>query len=96
MRQLRVRVVMHTGNVHDDGNGYFGQALDIAFRLLDAPRVKTALRTAHGPVLTIMSSDIHNPHMSGGGATGHTCALVTTHVAGNEHHGWIHSPAQAT
>jgi HD domain len=95
-RQLRVRVVMHTGNVHDDGNGYFGQALDIAFRLLDAPRVKTALRTAHGPVLTVMSSDIHNPHMPDGGGTCHTCALVTTHVAGNEHHGWIHSPAQAT
>ena len=45
-RQLRVRVVMHTGNVHDDDNGCFGEALDIAFRLLDAPRVKTALKAA--------------------------------------------------
>jgi len=36
-RQLRVRAVMHMGNVHDDDNGCYGEALDIAFRLLDAP-----------------------------------------------------------
>jgi hypothetical protein len=36
-RQLRVRAVMHTGDVHDDDNGCYGEALDIAFRLLDAP-----------------------------------------------------------
>jgi hypothetical protein len=36
-RQLRVRVVLHAGDVHDDNNGYFGEALDAAFRLLDAP-----------------------------------------------------------
>jgi len=37
-RQLRVRAVMHTGEIHDDDNGCFGEALDIAFRLLGAPR----------------------------------------------------------
>ena len=59
-RHLRVRVVMHTGNVHDDDNGCFGEALDIAFRLLDAPRVKTALKTAQGPALLVVSGDVHN------------------------------------
>jgi GTP diphosphokinase / guanosine-3',5'-bis(diphosphate) 3'-diphosphatase len=33
----RLRVVLHAGEVHYDGNGCFGEALDIAFRLLDAP-----------------------------------------------------------
>jgi hypothetical protein len=48
-RQLRVRVVMHAGNVHLDDNGYFGEALDAAFRMLDAPRVKRELKTAQSP-----------------------------------------------
>ena len=43
-RQLRVRVVMHAGEVHYDANGCFGEALDVAFRLLDASRVKRVLR----------------------------------------------------
>ena len=57
-RQLRVRVVIHAGNVHDDDNGYFGEALDAAFRLLDAPLVKAALREAHGPFLLVGSANI--------------------------------------
>jgi class 3 adenylate cyclase len=31
-RQLRVRVVVHAGEVHYDAHGCFGEALDIAFR----------------------------------------------------------------
>ena len=47
-RRLRVRVVVHTDNVYDDDNGCFGEALDVAFRLLDAPSVKETLKMAHG------------------------------------------------
>ena len=60
-RQLRVRVVIHAGNVHDDDNGYFGEALDAAFRLLDAPLVKAALREAHGPLLLVGSANVDDP-----------------------------------
>jgi class 3 adenylate cyclase len=45
-RRLRVRVVMHTGNVHDDDNGCFGEALDIAFRLLVGRRSRSATAPA--------------------------------------------------
>jgi hypothetical protein len=96
-RRLRVRVVLHAGNIHDDDNGCFGEALDIAFRLLDAPRVKTALKAAQGPVLLVVSGDVHNlvaPCFSG--VTGRTTSrLVTVQVAGHEHQGWIHIPAEA-
>jgi hypothetical protein len=88
---------MHTGNVHDDGNGCFGAALDIAFRLLDAPRVKAALKTAQGPVLLVVSGDLRNLVTSCScGATGRTASRpVTVQVAGREHRGWIHIPAKA-
>jgi class 3 adenylate cyclase len=39
-RLLRIRVVVHAGEVHYDANGCFGEALDVAFRLLDATQVK--------------------------------------------------------
>ncbi len=96
-RQLRIRVVIHTGNIHDDDNGCFGEALDIAFRLLDAPRVKTALKAAQGPVLLVVSGDVHNLVASClCGVTGHTASrLVTVQVAGHEYQGWIHIPAEA-
>ena len=42
-RQLRVRVVVHAGTVFYDANGCFGETLDAAFRLLDAPSVKEVL-----------------------------------------------------
>lgn len=40
---------MHSGNVNDDDNGCFGEALDIAFRLLDAPSVKATLKRHKEP-----------------------------------------------
>src|SRR6266566_3476899 len=96
-RRLRVRVVVHTGNVHDDDNGCFGKALDVAFRLLDAPSVKETLKMAHGAMLLVVTGDIHDLLMScPGGVAGHTAAPpVTVRVAGHDHQGWIRVPAEA-
>jgi hypothetical protein len=97
-RQLRVRAVMHTGDVHDDDNGCYGEALDIAFRLLDAPRVKQALKAAQGPLLLVVSGDIYHAVVrQGPGGIGHTAfrRLVTAQAAGHEHHGWIYIPVTA-
>src|SRR6266487_5312876 len=59
-RQLRIRVVMHAGEVHYDANGCFGEALDVAFRLLDAVPVKRALRETADPLILVISGDIYN------------------------------------
>lgn len=96
-RQLRVRVVLHAGNVHDDSNGYFGEALDVAFRLLDAPRVKAELKTAPGPLLLVVSSDIYTAVAPDDPGLGPSVSsrLVTAQVAGHQYQGWIHVPVQA-
>jgi HD domain len=96
-RELRVRVVVHSGEIHDDDNGPFGETLDTAFRLLDAPRVKAALQDAHGPLLLVVSGDVHESAIRHGLAgTGHPASrqLVIAEVAGHDHQGWIHIPAQ--
>jgi hypothetical protein len=57
--RMRLRVVVHAGEVHDDGNGFYGEDLDYAFRLLDAPSVKRALREAPGsPLVLVISEEI--------------------------------------
>jgi hypothetical protein len=93
-----VRVVLHTGEINDDDNGPFGETLDTAFRLLDAPRVKAALRAAHEPLLLIVSGEVYQSAVRRDPAeTGQPAfrRLVTAKVAGHDHQGWIHIPAAA-
>jgi len=97
-RQLRVRAVVHAGEVHYDANGCFGEALDIAFRLLDAAYVKRALREAAGPLTLVVSAEIYRSVVRHGyrGIDQHAYRpLVRVQVAGSRHQGWIHVPQQA-
>jgi class 3 adenylate cyclase len=97
-RQLRVRVVVHAGEVHYDTNGCFGEALDIAFRLLDAAHVKKALREAVGSLTLVVSADIYRSVVRHGyrGIDQHAYRpLVRVQIAGSRHQGWIHIPQQA-
>ena len=97
-RQLRVRVVVHAGEVHYDANGCFGEALDVAFRLLDAARVKRTLREAAGPLILVVSGAIYSSVVRHGydGIDQHDFhPLVRIQIAGHRHLGWIHIPAEA-
>jgi hypothetical protein len=85
-RQLRVRVVVHAGEVHYDANGCFGEALDVAFRLLDAAHIKNALRAAPDPLILVISGDIYRTvvrHGYDGIDQRAFHPLVCVHVAGN-------------
>jgi len=98
-RQLRVRVVVHAGEVRYDANGCFGEALDVAFRLLDAARLKKMLRETAGSLILVISGDIYSSvvrHDYGGGIDQHAFRpLVRVTIAGHRHVGWIHVPGEA-
>jgi class 3 adenylate cyclase len=97
-RQLRVRVVMHAGEVHYDANGCFGEALDVAFRLLDAARVKRALREMADPLILVVSEDIYGSVVRHGyDGIDHEAfhQMVRVQVAGRRYPGWIHLPGHA-
>ena len=92
-RRLRVRVVVHAGEVRRDDNGCFGEALDVACRLLDAPEAKAALKAAPGPLLLVVSGDIyHAASAAGREAFRH---IATVRVAGRDHPGWGGVPGPA-
>jgi hypothetical protein len=98
-RQLRMRVVMHAGEVHYDANGCYGESLDVAFRLLDAARVKRALRETSYPLILVVSGEIYSSVVRQGydGIDDQTFhPLVRVQVAGKRYPGWIHIPEQLT
>jgi hypothetical protein len=94
-RELRLRAVVHAGEIHYDGKGYFGEALDVAFRLLDAPRLKDCLRRAATPLALVVSEDIYWSivrHDYEGIPESAFEALFRVRVSGRRHQGWVHVP----
>src|SRR5579859_7851188 len=70
-------------------------ALDVAFRLLDATRVKRRLREMAGPLILVVSEDIYSAVVRHGydGIDHETFhQLVRVQVAGKRYPGWIHLP----
>ena len=59
--RMRLRAVVHAGEVHDDGKGFYGEDLDVAFRLLEAQKVKGALREAPTSPLVLVVSERSSP-----------------------------------
>jgi hypothetical protein len=97
-RQLRVRTVVHAGEVSYDANGCFGEALDVAFRLLDAARVKRTLQTAGDPLILVVSEDIYRSvvrHGYDGIDSDAFQPMVRVQVGGSRHCGWVQLPGQA-
>jgi hypothetical protein len=53
--QIQLRVAVHVGNVHHDGHGFVGDAVNHLFRLLDAPRLRQLLAGSGGELALITS-----------------------------------------
>jgi class 3 adenylate cyclase len=90
--QLRLRAAIHAGEVNYDRRGCFGEAIDLTFRLLDAPESKTALRNVTGPLILVVSDALYQSVVRHGyhGLDEQTFApLVHVEIAGHQHYGWI-------
>jgi len=58
--QIRLRMALHAGPVHRDGNGVAGQALTLAFRLLEAPAFKEEFAVSSAALGVIVSGQIYD------------------------------------
>jgi len=94
--RVRLRVVVHAGDIHLDRRGCYGEAIDVAIRLLDAPPVKKALREAAAPLVLVVSDEIYFTVVRHGYVDADTyCPLAHVRVAGRPHRGWVHVPSPA-
>lgn len=96
-RAMRLRAVLHAGEILHDGHGCFGQALDLAFRLLDSPDNKAILHDAWpAPLALIVSEDIYRSAVTQGypGIVEHLFEpRVRILLSGRQHTGWTYIPA---
>ena len=94
-RVLRLRAVIHAGEVHYDEKGPFGEDLDVAFRLLDAPRFKAHLKSSTVP-LALIASDYNYQTIIRHGYEGieeeEFLPLVTVNVGFQRRKGWVQLP----
>jgi hypothetical protein len=94
-QRFRLRAVVHAGEVCYDRTGVFGEALDVSFRLLDAPEVKRKLSDTAAPLVLVASEDIYQTVIRqgyGGIDAGTFEPLVRVRIAGREHRGWVTVP----
>jgi len=94
-RGLRLRVVVHAGEIHRDRNGYFGEELDVACRLLDSQRLKKCLRQVPGPLVLVASEDLYWSivrHQYDGIYHETFRPAIRIQVAGRRRRGWVHVP----
>ena len=54
-RRMRLRLAFHAGEIHQDAHGVAGAAINHAFRLIEAPALKSALDTSPGVLAVIVS-----------------------------------------
>jgi DNA-binding CsgD family transcriptional regulator/class 3 adenylate cyclase len=95
---IRLRVAVHAGEVHYDGRGYFGEALNVAFRLLGAPQVKARLRTVAAPLIVVVSEEIYQSvvtHQYDRINSREYNPELQVRVAGRHRRGYVHVPADA-
>jgi hypothetical protein len=96
-RGMRLRAVIHAGEIHRDDNGYFGEALDVACRLLDAPRLKKCLQESAAPLVLVVSEEIYwglVKHEYDGIRMDTFRPEVRVQVAGRRRQGWVHLPGE--
>jgi hypothetical protein len=95
--RMRLRAVVHAGEVHDDPWGFYGDDIDVAFRLLEAPTVKRVLRDApEAPLVLVVSEEIWAGIVRHGYVDdGPYQQRVQVKVGGRRRRGRVHLPVPA-
>ncbi|ROP42219.1 hypothetical protein [Saccharothrix texasensis] len=92
---LRLRAVVHAGEVHYDERGQYGELLDVSCRLLDAPRLKLALRETTEPLVLVVSDDLYRAvvhHGYEGISPSAFAPHVNVQIGYVPRQGWVHVP----
>ncbi|MDQ7802685.1 hypothetical protein Q5425_03010 [Amycolatopsis sp. A133] len=92
---LRLRVAVHAGEVHRDSRGWYGEAIDVVFRLINSKEARMTLRNNERTIALIVSSEIQHAvirHKYFGIDPAEFYDLFSVHVHDADYHGWLHCP----
>ncbi|MGW4062233.1 hypothetical protein ACWEGE_28400 [Amycolatopsis sp. NPDC004747] len=92
---FRLRVAVHAGEVHYDSRGPYGEDLDLACRLVDAPELKRQLRDTTAPLVLAVSQEMHRSvvrHGYPGIDRDAFSQVVHIKLGGERLRGWLHTP----
>jgi FAD/FMN-containing dehydrogenase len=92
--QLRLRAVLHAGEVRRDSRGPFGEALDVAFRLLNSPATKRVLRRTAGPLVLAVSDSVFDVVRHDGIEPMAFTSFMARRNSTVWDRGWLHVPGQ--
>ncbi|HWM73587.1 MAG TPA: hypothetical protein VNQ53_07595 [Nocardioides sp.] len=96
--RFRLRAAIHSGDVHFDRRGAYGEDIDVTVRLLDSPELKTRLQQTDAPLVLVVSEHIYRSVIRHGydGIDDRTFEpLVHLQVGGQPYRGWVQVPAEA-
>jgi tetratricopeptide (TPR) repeat protein len=71
--RIRLRMALHAGEVHQDAHGVAGTSVNRAFRLIEAPPSRTALRDSAGVIALIVSDWFYDEVVRHYPAAGPSC-----------------------
>jgi len=92
--QIQLRAALHVGEIHRDAHGVAGTAVNLLFRMLDAPVLKNAL-DSHGTELALIVSDHVYEHLTRSGPERIDPAAYQPVIAATKQtraRAWIHVP----
>ncbi|MFD0202020.1 MULTISPECIES: hypothetical protein [Saccharothrix] len=95
---FRLRAVVHAGEVHYDRWSSYGEALDLACRLLDSASFKNVLRRVREPLAVVVSEDLHRSLVRQGYPGIDVAAYekaVEVRLGADDHAGWVQVPGYA-
>jgi class 3 adenylate cyclase len=90
----RLRIAMHAGDVHQDQHGFAGHDLNHAFRLVDSPELRQALRAAASPCAVMISDHLYQTTARHGydGIDPDAFRAVSVHTKEADVIGWLMIP----
>lgn len=94
--KIRLRVAVHAGEVHRDDRGWYGESLDVIFRLINSTEAKRALKNTRESSILIVSGEIQRAiirHNYRGITSDDYFALFSVRVHDSDYQGWLRRPS---
>jgi hypothetical protein len=93
--RIRLRAVVHAGEVREDNQGFYGEAIDVAIRLLDCRVVKRTLKQTSAPLVLVVSHEIYSAVVRHDYLPGDPYSPLCVKVGNGRQRGWVHIPVPA-